>query len=385
MSDSVGQQALADLQRAYANPLAAAREASAKGEPVVGLIGPTIPVELVLASGRFPVTLTPPRGVPTPAADAYMEEVAAPETRSFFELAVSGELEFLDLLILSRHHSHLYYYLKEVYRLGRGRHIPPQHIYDLMQSRREAVRAYNWGRTTALVTRLEQLSGQSMAESAVRSAVALINKKRALQRQVLERRWSGGLRGVEAMQVIGAGSFMHPNSYVETMTAYLDRETQENKRRVPRLLVISSEPLAYLDLHQTLEAEGATVIAEDDCWGSRAPGDDVPLTGVALDGILQKYWLDTAGEGVYPAQARQGWLKAQALRPEVDGVVFYVPPSDHQFGWDYPALRDWLTELGKPQLLLRWNVTDPEGRLKVQAPAAEFIGALSKQEAAVWR
>src|SRR4051794_530341 len=131
------------LQRHYRDPLLAARAAHAKGVGVVGLVGATVPAELVLALGRFPVLITPDMGAPTPTADIYIEPVVSPETRALFEAALAGAFKFLDLLVLSRTDDKLYYYLKEMVRLGRAPAAPPLHMFDLMPSRREAVRQYN--------------------------------------------------------------------------------------------------------------------------------------------------------------------------------------------------------------------------------------------------
>ena len=103
-------------------------------------------------------------GTPTPTAEIYMEPVIPPETKSLFEIAVSGSLEAFDLLVLSRPYAHLYYYLKEVHRMGRAPKLPPLHMHDLMQSQREAVRAYNWSQTRTLVDRLERLIGAPISD-----------------------------------------------------------------------------------------------------------------------------------------------------------------------------------------------------------------------------
>src|ERR1051326_7492687 len=139
------------LQRYYTDRFAAAREAQSHGVGVVGRVGNTIPSEFILASGRFPVLIAADMGQPTPTADVYMEPVIPPETKSLFEIAVSGEFESFHLLVLSRPYAHLYYYLKEVYRLGRAAKVPPLHMFDLMQSQRDAVQSYNSGRTRALL------------------------------------------------------------------------------------------------------------------------------------------------------------------------------------------------------------------------------------------
>jgi benzoyl-CoA reductase/2-hydroxyglutaryl-CoA dehydratase subunit BcrC/BadD/HgdB len=361
------------LRHAYAARL----DAWQAGPRVVGLVGNTIPVELVLACGRIPVLVTAPRGRPTPGADVYMEDVIAPETRSLFESAASGDLAFLDLLVLSRPYAQLYYYLKEVYRLGRGPLFPPLHMFDLMHSQREAVRAYNWHRFQALIEQLQRVSGDQITERGLRAAVAQTNAVRQQQRRLLELRWQGRVSGADAMEALGAAYFMAPDEYRRVLGDYVDglASGQPLESR-PRLLIVTSEPLSHARLHQALESAGAWVVAEDDWWGARAPGADVPLAGSAYEAVFQKYWLDTASQGVYPSAAREAWLRDHALRPEVDGVVFYLAPSDHQLGWDYPRLNDWLSDHGKATLLLRSDASTADGFDTSHLKAVQFLESL---------
>jgi benzoyl-CoA reductase/2-hydroxyglutaryl-CoA dehydratase subunit BcrC/BadD/HgdB len=381
----------------YAHRLEAAREAYARGERIVGLVGNTIPRELVMACGVYPLLIAAQPGAPTPGADVYMEDVISPETKCLFELAISGELEFLDLLVLSRPYAQLYYYLKEVYRLGRAPRLPALHMFDLMQSQRDAVRVYNERQVAALTTRLERIgvgarkdseqrsvealsqhasgqrdsdqgdsesssaeapsrhaSDQRRSDSNLRSAIMLSNRVRGLQRELIARRWQRSLSGVDALQALGAGYFLAPSIYAEALAQYVARlEPDPVLAHRPRVLVLSSEPLSHLQLHRVLEAAGALVIAEDDWWGSRAPGSDIATDGPLDEAILRKYWLDTASAHVTPADAREAWFRDNAVRDEVDGVVFYLPPADRQLGWDYPRLKAWLSERGKPSILLR--------------------------------
>ena len=302
-------------------------------------------------------------GSPTPNAEIYMEPVIPPETKSLFEIATGGSLQQFDLLVLSRPYAQLYYYLKEVYRLGRAPKLPPLHMHDVMQSHREAVRAYNWQQIQALCARLNQLPGGQVTEDSLRAAISQTNRVRAQQRQVIERRWATELSGVDALQVIGAGYFMAPEDYADTLATYLSElRPSPSLRGRACLLVLPSEPLSHIYLHEALEQAGGLVVAEDDWWGSRAPGEDVPPTGSALEGVFLKYWLDMPTVNVSPAEERESWFLAQLRRPEVDGVVFYLPPSDHQLGWDYPRLKSLVEERGKPSLLVRDDATQADGR-----------------------
>ena len=197
-----------------------------------------------------------------------MEDVIPPETKALFESAARGDLEFLDLLVLSRPYAHLYYYLKEVHRLGRGPLFPPLHMFDLMQSQRLAVRAYNWGRFQTLIERLERLSGEELSERRFLRAIELTNAVRDLQRQLLELRWQAGSHGVDALRPWAPAiscrhrSIARPRDYLEPWTPRLDG---------PRLLIVTSEPLSHTDC-TIAGVSGGLVVAEDDWWGSRATG-----------------------------------------------------------------------------------------------------------------
>ena len=54
---------------------------------------------------------------------------------------------------------------------------------------------------------------------------------------------------------------------------------------------------------------------------------------------------------VSPAAAADCWLQS-AVQRDVDGVVFYLPPDDDVYGWDYPRQRDFLRARGIPSLLV---------------------------------
>jgi benzoyl-CoA reductase subunit C len=321
---------------------------------VVGLTGPTAPAELALACGLFPLRISAPHGIATPMAAHYLDSVIARDVQIVFECAMRGDFEFLDLLVLTRGEDKLFYFLKEMVRLGRAPAVPPMHMFDLMGSQRAAVRDYNLQNFDWLIAALERASGRRITDEQLRSCVRLTNRCRELQRQLLAQRWAGRVRGVEAMQVIGAGFYMHPSRYAPALEHYLQElEAAPGLKPAPRLLVASSEPLSHVSLHRRLEEAGGLVVAEDDPWGSRAPGDDIASAGEPKEALLQKYWHDTAHAGVSPREARQSWFLAQIQRLELDAVIFYVPPGDHQFGWDYPRLAAQVKAAGKLSLLLR--------------------------------
>ena len=356
----------------------AVRASGASG--VVGLTGTTAPAELALACGLFPVRISPPDGIATPTAGHYLDSVIDRDVQVLFECAMRGDFEFLDLLVLTRGEDKLFYFLKEMVRLGRAPAVPPMHMFDLMGSQRAAVQQYNLQNLNWLIAALERSSGVRITDEQLRASAQLTNRCRDLQRKLLALRWQGRVQGVEAMEVIGAGFCMHPAPYAQTLERYLQElGPAPAPKSAPRLLIASSEPLPQLHLHQRLEEAGGLVVAEDDPWGSRAPGDDIASAGDPKEALLQKYWHDTAHAGVSPREARQAWFLHQIQRSDLDAVIFYVPPGDRQFGWDYPRLAAQTTAAGKPSLLLRQNAAEAAA---VSGPVREFLAALPASRSA---
>jgi benzoyl-CoA reductase/2-hydroxyglutaryl-CoA dehydratase subunit BcrC/BadD/HgdB len=257
-------------------------------------------------------------------------------------------------------------------------------MYDLMQSQRDAVRPYGLGRTEALRDRLARLAGRALSDDDLRAAISVTNRKRRAIRDLLERRRAGQVSGATAIRAIGAGYVMHPEAYTATLTAFLDDLVPEpDLAGRPRLLVVTSEPLYHPRLHDALEGAGALVVSEDDWWGARAAGRDIPETGPEseppLAAIFEKYFSDSPTLGVSPRGPREAWLRAQIEQggaAGVDGVAFYLPPSDRLYGWYYPGLKEYLDGRGVPSTMIRDDVLASDGPEKVGAVAAGLLAEI---------
>lgn len=372
-SRPTGRDALAILQRQYDDRLDGLRGRT----DLVGVVGSVAPVELILAAGRVPVVVAPEPPHPTPLADPWMEPELGWEERSIVERALRGDFESFDLLIVTRSYHQVYYYLKEIVRQGQGTRVPPLYMYDLMQSQRAAVRSYGVNRTADLLARLERLAGGPLSEDQIHAAIALTNRKRQALRDLLERRRQGQVAGATAIRAIGAGYYTEPAAYTEALTGWLDGLEQDpSLSDRPRLLVVPAEPLYRPALHETLEAAGGLVVGEDDWWGARAAGRDIPEGEPPLEAIFEKYFADMPTLAVSPRAPREAWLREQVERGDLDGIVFYVPPSDHLFGWYYPGLKAYLDERGVPSLLLRQDILDDGGQLAIYEQASDFAGTI---------
>jgi benzoyl-CoA reductase/2-hydroxyglutaryl-CoA dehydratase subunit BcrC/BadD/HgdB len=339
------------LRRAYENRL---EEALAQPVPIAGVTSNTVAWELLHAAGFFPVLLSPPRGA-TPHADPYMEDVFCARIRGIFERLVSGEWSFLSLLVIPRtseQEHKLFLYMKELDRLEPRRKLPRTLLYNLLHTQSPEARAYGLERTRELAG---VLSGGPLKK--LREAIAESNRARNGVREFLRLREDGRLAGSEALPLIGAFYFMNRSEYADLAFAAAREIAVRPRIRGPRLL-IKGCPLDHPNLHRAIEAHGAIVAAEDDWWGSRAAGQDIGCEGDLVEAIFEKYYLDSPSPRVFPPTLADEWFLDAVAR--VDGIVFYLPPEDDVFGWDYPRQRVALDQRRIPHLLIR---TDASGEL----------------------
>jgi benzoyl-CoA reductase/2-hydroxyglutaryl-CoA dehydratase subunit BcrC/BadD/HgdB len=350
------------LTGAYADRLQHAREAAAAGGAVVGVVGHTVPVELIAAAGALAVQVTGCEGE-TPEADAWLEGFYDPDVRAICEQALRGELAFLRALVIPRStepHHKLYLSLRELVRLGRAPALPPLVLYDLPHTQGESQRSYGVARTQALADELGRLTGEPPEDERLREAIhganAVRRAQQALQRarQAVPCAWRGEL----AQVLNGAARFMAPARYAELLPAALDTQSAHPPATGPRLLV-KGVPLDHAGLHRAVDQAGAVIVAEDDAWGTRSAWPLVDESAGPIEALSRHYQAELPCPRIHPREAREAWFLRALDEIALDGVLFHLPAPDDVHGWDLPRHRAELERRGLPYLVLRDARPDP--------------------------
>ena len=340
----------------YENPAAEAMVSARNGIPVVGITSNTVPWELIRAAGAFPFIINS-GNANHPDIDDFMEEgVFEKRVRAICGAAISGDLQHLSLLLISRTSEQeykLYLYLREVARQNPNNRIPPVYLYDMLHTRSAESYSYGLERTLRLKERLEGLTGTTIDNMALSQAIEESNSARRAIRNLLSlRRPEPRVSGTEAIALIGSSFLINRHAYAllaeKAVAAVEHRDPLVGKR-----VLIEGASLNHRCLHMALEKYGAVVVAEDDWWGSRSAGEDVSDgSSDPMRAIFEKYFLDTPSPRLFPFEIADAWFQ-QASVNGIDGVVFYLPPEDCVAGWDYPRRRRYLDERGIPHLLVR--------------------------------
>lgn len=363
------------LARAYDSPFEAAREQHAQGVPVVAIVGNSAPPEYCHARGAMPLYIRPNPLHSTPLADRYIASESW-RMRSIVDVALSGELEFARLLVLTRGSEWIYYNLKEIFRRGEGEKLPALHMHDYVPTHNEEADLYNRDRNRALAETLDREVGP-VREGGWERAAQLSKRRHSVLSRLQRLRDEGRVPGAQALRAIGAGYALPAESYLDELEPWLASLEQSQTISRERLLILTAHELDTPILHDTLEAAGALVVAEDSWWGSRAAGSALEELDDPVEAVHRRLRRDVSGVTVSPRAVREQWVNERMARKDIDTVVFYVPSSDLVFGWDYPKLKARAESFGLRTLLLNDRLDSEEGRASLQQKAQDFFGRAS--------
>lgn len=364
----------ADLPSPDTRRLHAARQAAARGMPVVGLVGAVAPVELVSAAGCFPVHLMA-HADDFSSDPAPMEAGHEPEIRSLFTQAVRGDFDTAGAIVVpstSDGYRYLYPYLKEMRRRGLCPHLPSILPFDFLFGASAAVRQHSMDSMRELGSRLAGLSGRAASDDRLHQAIECGNALRQQLRHLHQLRLAAKVTGTLAHAATRSTAFWDEAASAQVLADALQAwVSQAPLTGRPRWLLVSAVPLYHECLHALLEAAGGLVVADDDEWGARRAAPDVDSTLPPLTALFEHL----ARHAVSPRMLqdeREAWLRTQLRGGEVDGVVFYMPPSDQHFGWRYPDLAALAATCGKPSVLIRHEALDAQAAAAIHQQAAAF-------------
>jgi benzoyl-CoA reductase/2-hydroxyglutaryl-CoA dehydratase subunit BcrC/BadD/HgdB len=349
-------------------------------EPHVVASWPSVPVEIVRASGFRPVFARGAAG-PTPTADALLEPRMFPSRlRRLVEHALTGCLSSAARIVIPRTSDADYkcfLYLREFVRRGMATAVPPIMLFDLLQSTGSEVRNYDVMRTRALLDELASVSGRMPSADDLRREIARANAARAAARRLVAlRRDVPRVSGTEVFPLLAAFWETEPDRYLEMAREAANRIAVRPPLAGPRVL-LTGAPVDGSTLHEAIESHGAIVVAEVGPWGGAA-GDDVRVDDDPVAALADKYRADSIGTRT-PMDRLRRWTRR--MLDDVDAVVVLLPPDDAVFGWEYPALRDLLQARGVPHACLHGDPYEATSTADHAALEAMVSAASRRQEA----
>ncbi|MFC1819869.1 2-hydroxyacyl-CoA dehydratase subunit D [Thermodesulfobacteriota bacterium] len=369
------------MQKHYQQRDLAAREWKKKGGRVVGYYCDSVPEELILAAGFFPLRITGDPGEGTEEIDKYLESFYEGFVRTSLNMLLTGKYDFLDFLVIPRARdsvAQMYSHLCQIQSLNPEVKLPVFYFLPQIQNRSYMSQFYNGERILDLKKNLEEWAGKKITDKALSQAIATTNENRMLLKQVTELRADEPPRisGVEALQIIGSSMFMLKSEHNKLLREFLNGADKLPARDGTRLFIEAS-PLDSLKFYEVVESCKATVVSEDNCWGNRYTEVLIDTDRDPMEAIINRYHNKAPCPYVmFPESLRAEYCRDSAVAAKADGVIFYILEWDPSQMWDYPDQSQALADKGIPMVRFmkqQYRLSEPE---RLKAEIEKFIAGI---------
>jgi benzoyl-CoA reductase subunit C len=146
----------------------------------------------------------------------------------------------------------------------------------------------------------------------------------------------------------------------------------------PRLMIIGSED-DDINLIKLIEGEGATIVCDDHCTGTRYFWDEIQINSDPMFALVKRYVNRTPCPSKdWPEHRRFGRILEFIKAFRVDGVILIQQKFCDPHECDKVALLKMLTENGIKTLELELDVTLPLGPFRIRVDA--FLETMAEDE-----
>jgi len=324
-----------------------------QGGKILGYYCSYVPEELITAAGLMPFRIRATGSTTTELADAYQTSIVCSFIRHSFDMALRGDYEFSEGVVLTSCCDHT----RRMYENWK-RYLKDSFTHFLALPRKSEEPQVSWNRDELINFKenMEDHFDVKITDDKIREAIKIHNETRALQRKLydLRKRKNPPVTGAETLAVIVAGTAMPKAQYNILLRELLDelKESEIDGDYKARLMILGGilDDPAYLEV---IEAQGGLIVTDALCFGSRIFWEDVkedegdPLMALARHNIVDSPSCPHT-IGVFPKRAN--FVKDMVRDFGVDGVIAQRMQFCDNYGYETKMLGDVMKEGGIPFL-----------------------------------
>lgn len=339
-----------------------------------------VPEEIMHAAGALPVRITG-HNQETELEDgsAYLYVNNCSFSRSCLQMGLRGEYDFLDGVVGGSTCDGA----RRLFDLWRNYiGTPFHHVLSVPRKSTAEAHALYYQQVVRFKEHLEEFLGIQITDEKLLHSIHVFNESRALLKSLYELRKADNppITGAETMEVVNA-SFRMPkelfNEHLKDLLRDLRASGHSNSSRA-RLMVTGSV-LTNPEFIKSIENQGALVVAEDLCTGTRYWSDPVVTNEneTPLQAISRRYLSKLPCARMFPSDERFRRILDLARSFKVDGVVSEIIRYCVSYAHDLPLLTDRLRAQGLPILALDVEYgTSGSGQIQTRVQAfLEMLGA----------
>jgi benzoyl-CoA reductase subunit C len=344
---------------------------------VIGYFCDFVPEELLYAAGFMPVRITGTRK-PISLADRHLQTNVCSFARGCLELALDGTYRYLSGVVIP-HSCDVITKMNDIWAYRVERPDFCHYLWYPHKASDPSAHSAFVEEVRRLKSCLEEFTGHGITDESLREAIALCNENRRLLQQIYRLRKADPppVSGTEALSLTLSSVLAPKREHSRQLARLLDtletRDPPANGR--PRILV-SASVLDDLDLIETIEALGATVVADDVCTGIRYFWGEVRESGDPVEAIADRYLQKIPCPRTFDSGARIDFLMDNVAEYDVQGVIIYILRCCDAHLFQMPDLQERIKAGGVPALYLQGDHSGPisgETRSRIAA-FLEMIG-----------
>ncbi len=344
-----------------------------QGGKIMGYFCAAMPVEMITAAGFLPFRVRATGSTGTELSDAYFGNINCSFPRHAFNMALRGEYDFLDGVVIFNSCDHI----RRIYDHW-IRQMKTPFVKILSLPRKDGPAQVEWFRDELAILRehMQEHFRVEITYDKLREAIALHNASRHRQRDLYELRKTDRppITGTEMLAVTVAGTAMPPIRYNQLLGELLEdvgKASGHSDYRA-RLMIVGGE-LDNPEFIRVIEGQGGLVVTDALCFGSRLIWRDVdqsvsdPLTALA-----QYYVADrpSCARMYTRYEQRVEYIKKMIRDFNVDGVVYVRLTFCELWGFEQYSLVNDFKQSNIPLLCMdrEYNLTGV-GQLRTRIQA----------------
>ena len=357
-----------------------AKELKGEGKRSIGYLSPLGPLEIIAAAGFIPVRMKGSVYESVTKADTQMETIVCPFVRNVFDSALRGRYEYLDGMVIP----HTCDSISRTYDIWTNNlQLPYSHFLNVPHVADDPSLKFFKEVLGTFMKSLERFTGKKITDEDLAQAVKAYNQNREAMRKLYELRRPHPplISGVEMMKVLVAAMSLPVVESTELIYGVIDEVKKREStlaEKSSRMMIIGDQ-IDDIALIEIIEKAGARMVMEDTSIGSKIYWPDVEVTQNPIDGIAERYlrkikipttYRDTGETYQDKLEERFGYIRPFIKDFRVDGAILFIYKYCDPYGFEVPAIKNYIESLGTPVLYLEEEYsTSSFGRLKTRIEA----------------
>jgi len=350
-------------------PLKYARQWKEKTQgKVVGCMGLYVPEEIVHAAGMLPIVIFE-KDEHILKAQKHVQNVMCGYIRSVVDQSLLGDFDFLDCLVAHDACHEMRMLLDVMKRNSKGlKRLEP--LFFPVTLKKPHSWSYLIKELYSFISRMEEISGESISEEKLKNSIRLYNRHRQLLKEVyrLRRQKPGLLSAVQVSNIVKSSMSMpkeEHNILLEKLIKDLDVIEVKKTDKVP--LVVSGSLCETCDSYvlEAIEEAGGIIVDDDLYVGSRYFVSEVDEDAPPIESLAYTYinMVSPCPTRYDPNNDLSDYLANMVKKSGAKGIVNIMVEYCEAHAYSYFKLHTKMKEKKIPEYIIK---TEHEVKQKEQ-------------------